>query len=110
LDEFLDMRNRAAEHVSEMGFPAVLLEHPNGSSLSYAWRDDYAYLCWIDPLNDSYSSHGGDELDALVFGYLGHWSEAPGQALVPVASGLDGVRSYLAAGTPSSPHVLFVPD
>ncbi|WP_183407125.1 Imm1 family immunity protein [Nocardioides marmorisolisilvae] len=110
LDEFRRFLDVASEHVSEMGNPAVVLQHPNGSSLSFAWNESHAFLSWIDPLEVAYSSEGGAPLDFLVFGYFGNWSEAPGEALVPIENGLECVRAYLETGTPEPAGVRFVPD
>ncbi|WP_148614216.1 hypothetical protein [Nocardioides rubriscoriae] len=63
---------------------AVELIREDGSSLSLATDGRGAAMVWIDPFGTSFHSLGdGSDGEILVYDYMGSWSEAPGDWLVP---------------------------
>lgn len=95
---------------SGCGIPTIDLFRPGGLSLSFSSDHHRAFLVWFDALGDSHHSVGGGFDEDLVFNYMGSWSDAPGEYLVPYADAVDAVRGFLETGSPVTPMVIFSPE
>jgi hypothetical protein len=90
--------------------PALELTSDSGACLLLGTDGVRAVVVWIDGLGEPFMSVGHDEGgQALVYDYKGSWSEAPAEALVPLADAVACARAFLATGSPDTERVLFTP-
>jgi Immunity protein Imm1 len=92
---------------SERGHPALELTRHDGSSLSLGVDDACACLVWVDSLGDSFHSLGGVFGRSLFYDYMGSWSEAPGEWVVPLSAARACLKSFLQDGQPTTDEVMF---
>ena len=110
VDDVLALCKIVAGWPTESGLTTIQLEHANGANLSMSFDGGRAFLVWMDPLGESHSSVGGTFTDNLVFDYMGSYSEAPSEALVPFRDAIAVVGAFMETGQPATNAVLFSPD
>ncbi|KAA1395783.1 Imm1 family immunity protein [Aeromicrobium ginsengisoli] len=110
VDDLVALCQSVAGSRSERGLSAVELQHGNGASVSLSFDDGRAFLVWIDPRGDAYSSVGGDFENGLAFDYMGSHSEAPAASLIPFVDAIAALSAFLATGSPADAGVSFVHD
>ena len=73
--------------------------------------DGGAILGWTDALGHSFHSIGDRELDGVVvFDYMGSYSEAPRECVVPLDEAINAACDYLEGGNPANVGILLEPD
>lgn len=110
IDDFARIAEVVARLKTQRGIPTIELFRHGGSSLGFSSDGERAFLVWVDSLGDSYHTIGGGFDDVLVFDYLGSWSEAPGEYLVPYMDACEAVGAFLSAGSPVTQSVMFSPE
>jgi Immunity protein Imm1 len=95
---------------SDRGCPALELTSESGACLTLGTDGVRAVLVWIDSLGEPFMSVGRDEDgQVLIYDYMGSWSEAPADALVPLADAVACAQAFFATGSPDTARVLFAP-
>ncbi len=107
LHELVDVVSRLR---TQRGTPTIEMTKSDGSTLSFSFDDECAFLVWTDALGESSHSLGGRFERDLVFDYFGSWSEAPAEYLVRYADGLAAVVEFLRVGSPVTDSIIFSPD
>jgi hypothetical protein len=93
------------------GYPALELTSESGASLTLGTDGVRAVVVWINSLGEPFQSVGEDEDGpVLVYDYMGSWSEAPADALVPLADAVACAQAFLTTGSPDTERVLFTPS
>ena len=108
LSELLRM---VLERRSGRGYPAVELVLESGASLTLGTDGRRAVLIWTNELEESFVSVGDHEDGpALVYDYMGSWSEAQATTLVSLQNALSCAQTFLATGAPDLDRVIFSPS
>jgi hypothetical protein len=94
---------------SARGRPALELTRVDGSCLSVATDGSRALLVLTDAEGRSFDSVGtlapGGPI--LVFDYLGSWSEAPPETLIPLSDAIASAHQFVLTGNPRTETVQF---
>lgn len=91
------------------GHPAVELARADGSSLTIATDGARCALVWVNSLEESFHSVGGNPGPVLVYDYFGSWGEAPGEFTIAPGDALECASRFITTGAPDSGSVLFEP-
>jgi hypothetical protein len=95
---------------SHDGHPTVTLCRLDGSTLSLSTDGRRALAVWINSLEESAHSVGGQPGPTLVFDYSGSYGEAPNEWTVPIADAVECARRFIQFGAPDTEEVLFEQD
>jgi hypothetical protein len=83
----------------------------DGSSLVLATDGRLAVVAWTNSIGEALHSTGEDPSGPrLVYDYFGAWTEAPGEAQVPLAEGKKCAVRFVRDGRPDTDQVAFTPD
>lgn len=95
---------------SPRGLPALELTRVDGSCLSLATDGSRALLVLTDAGGRSFDNVGtlAPEGPILVFDYMGSWSEAPPDTLVPLPQAIASARQFVLTGQPQTDGVQFI--
>jgi len=110
VEDLASILDRVATLTSGRGRPTLDLQRYDGSSLSLSSDGERAFLVWINSLGEPFHSVGGMPGPALVFDYMGSWSEAPGEVLIPYAEAVACAERFLREGVAATDSVLFEPE
>lgn len=94
---------------SGRGHPALVLTRADGSCLSLATDGSRALLVLTDAEGRSFDNVGtlAPEGPILVFDYMGSWSEAPPDTLIPLPDGVASARQFVLTGNAQTDRVQF---
>jgi hypothetical protein len=107
----LDVLTRSVlERSTGRGYPCIELQRRDGSTLSLGTDGTRACLVWTDADHNSSHSISGAEGGALVFDYMGSWSEVPAEWTVQLAAATASMRRFIETGDPVTGAVLFESD
>ena len=92
------------------GYPALELTSHSGASLTLGTDGVRAVVVWINSLGEPSMSVGhSEDGPALVYDYMGSWSEAPADALVTLEDAIACAQRFLTTGSPGTERVIFIP-
>lgn len=101
---------RLQRQSTEAGHSTLELQAETGACLSIAFRGRDAFVLWVVDPGRSYSSHLGGTDVGFTFDYMGSWSEAPAEGVVPLEAALESASLFIRSGDPRTPGFEFLRD
>jgi Immunity protein Imm1 len=95
--------------ISPRGYPMVELAQPGGS-LVVGLCGDRAVLSWGDGDHSLHSVGTDTTDDLLVFDYMGHYTEIPIAAAVPIEVATRAAVSFVMSGSPTVQDLVLEKD